>query len=735
MRYRQHTFRNVTQDTIFTPETAQAKAEAAVWLMRLMETPIILDDNFFAFLGWCAGGLKPFARCLQADVVLLSGRKAEVLRAKKAVTGLSDISEKRLDDALEEIFEEHPILHDTIRRAIVQILHTISSDACTHKVLSTGSLRHIKKFFGLCDEAVCLCTLAFMAGAYQAAENYFEDSLRIQDYGNRHLLAHMLGIQASRCRELITQMTGMGILDMSTRQIRLCDSVNEAWQNGDQHSLQKTFCQPVQGSVLPLEQFHIPAEDREHIVRLLRPSRLARTRPVHILLYGAPGTGKTSFVRSLAASLSVKAWAVPCKDDDSSQDRRAALTACLRMASRHKGAFVLVDEAERLLDTAVSFDRSSSTKAWLNDFLERKNQRVIWISNEVDHIDPAVRRRFSYSLHFEELSRRERRVMWESIAQHHKVGTRLSSGQLAVFAEHYPVQAAVMENAVRQAKTVATSKTFAACVERVLKAHITLNCNGRRPRHDTKHTDGYSLGGVCTEQPLDTLLTQCRRLDTMMCENTPLKPGMGTMLFYGPPGTGKTALARHIAHMVDRECTVLRASDLLSPFVGVAEQNIAAAFAKAEDARAVLVIDEADSFLYSREGAQRSWEQTLVNEFLTALETCRCLCICTTNRREGMDSAAMRRFSFKVPFAYAGAVQIAALYTSLLEPLVGHAPTKDMLDSLCRQTRLAPGDFHAVRMQFALAEVGTVGHESLIAALLREQSMKLESSGKSIGFM
>lgn len=136
----------------------------------------------------------------------------------------------------------------------------------------------------------------------------------------------------------------------------------------------------MRGKSLPIGEFNIAEDDKKHMLRLLRRQG---NRPVHILLYGAPGTGKTSFAHALASELHMKAWAVPCKEDDSSHDRRAALTACLHMAASHKNSFVLVDEAERLLDTAVSIDRSSSTKAWLNAFLERPNQRVIWISNDV----------------------------------------------------------------------------------------------------------------------------------------------------------------------------------------------------------------------------------------------------------------------------------------------------------------------------------------------------------------
>ena len=206
------------------------------------------------------------------------------------------------------------------------------------------------------------------------------------------------------------------------------------------------------------------------------------------------------------------------------------------------------------------------------------------------------------------------------------------------------------------------------------------------------------------------------------------------MLFYGPPGTGKTALARHLAESVRRESLIRRASDLVSPFIGMTERNIAEAFAEAEARGAVLIIDEVDSFLQNREAAVRSWEVTETNEFLTALEACRGFCICTTNLRAGMDPAAMRRFSLKVEFCYAGPAQLRALYASLLAPLLETKPDAALLEDLCRQKALAPGDFHAVRMQYRLRPRHSFDHAALVRALLDEQRMKLEGTAKQVGF-
>jgi SpoVK/Ycf46/Vps4 family AAA+-type ATPase len=272
-------------------------------------------------------------------------------------------------------------------------------------------------------------------------------------------------------------------------------------------------------------------------------------------------------------------------------------------------------------------------------------------------------------------------------------------------------------------------------VERVLRAHVTLECDGEKPRVKPAANAEYTLDGVCLEKgDVRELLGKCRQVDAILRSGKSIRPGGGTLLFYGPPGTGKTALARYIAKELDRECIVKKASDLLSMWVGGTERHIADAFRESEEEGNVLVIDEADSFIFSRDMAQHSWETTEINEFLTNLEECRGICVCTTNRRDNMDAAAMRRFSFKVPFTYAKPEQVMALYAALLAPLTGKSLQPEEERELRDMTRLTPGDFHAVKSQYWLADRGSISPAELLGSLRHEQSMKLDKANKRIGF-
>jgi transitional endoplasmic reticulum ATPase len=95
--------------------------------------------------------------------------------------------------------------------------------------------------------------------------------------------------------------------------------------------------------------------------------------------------------------------------------------------------------------------------------------------------------------------------------------------------------------------------------------------------------------------------------------------------------------------------------------LGQSEKNIAHAFAQAEQDRALLLIDEVDSFLQDRRGAQRSWEVSQVNEMLTRMEAFSGVFIAFTNLMAGLDQAALRRFDLKVKFDFLKAKQAQEL--------------------------------------------------------------------------
>ncbi|MBT9476141.1 ATP-binding protein, partial [Polaromonas sp.] len=211
--------------------------------------------------------------------------------------------------------------------------------------------------------------------------------------------------------------------------------------------------------------------------------------------------------------------------------------------------------------------------------------------------------------------------------------------------------------------------------------------------------------------------------------------GHGTLCFYGPPGTGKTALAEHVAQALEQPLLIKQASDLMSKYVGETEQNMAAMFREAELEKAVLLLDEADSFLQDRRGAQRTYEVTEVNEMLQGMERHKGIFICTTNLLESLDQAALRRFTFKIQFMPLTTGQRDTMFVT--EALAGDALllTDALQKRLAQLTQLCPGDFAAVKRQGVIL-AAALSAEEFLAQLEAEHRIKPEvREGRGMGFM
>ena len=120
---------------------------------------------------------------------------------------------------------------------------------------------------------------------------------------------------------------------------------------------------------------------------------------------------------------------------------------------------------------------------------------------------------------------------------------------------------------------------------------------------------------------------------------------------------------------------------------------------EAEAEKSVLLLDEADSFLQDRRGAQRTYEVTEVNEMLHGMERCTGIFICTTNLRYRLDQAALQRFTFKIHFKPLTGAQRETMFR--VEALAGDdAPfTTRIRRRLALLEQLCPGDFVAVKRQ------------------------------------
>ncbi len=170
-------------------------------------------------------------------------------------------------------------------------------------------------------------------------------------------------------------------------------------------------------------------------------------------------------------------------------------------------------------------------------------------------------------------------------------------------------------------------------------------------------------------------------------------------------------------------------SDLIDKFVGGTEQKIAEAFKMATENEMVLVFDEVDSFLFSREGANQSWERSMVNEMLTQIEG---LLVVSTNLLDMLDLAVLRRFDLKLNFNYLNRDQLCDLAKHHAQKLDLALSENDFM-RLAKINNLTLGDFASVgrRHNFSPYEIA----DEWLNALEEESKLKKGKNSNSIGFV
>ncbi|MEJ7602837.1 MAG: ATP-binding protein [Kofleriaceae bacterium] len=155
-----------------------------------------------------------------------------------------------------------------------------------------------------------------------------------------------------------------------------------------------------------------------------------------------------------------------------------------------------------------------------------------------------------------------------------------------------------------------------------------------------------------------------------------------TALFHGPSGTGKTHAAEVIARAAEVDLYHIDLSQVVDKYVGETEKRLRRIFDAAETGGAVLLFDEADALFGKRGNIERGtdrWANLEVSYLLQRMERYRGIAILTTNAKDMIDHAFLRRISFVVPFAFPEVSLRAELWRRVFPsdtPLAGIEPTK-----------------------------------------------------------
>lgn len=456
----------------------------------------------------------------------------------------------------------------------------------------------------------------------------------------------------------------------------------------------------------------------------LKQVKSNKQQGVNIFLYGSSGTGKTQLCKSLAQEMAVQLYEISCEDEDGDAISATGRLCAYRAAQcifDSQSALLMFDEVEDVFnDTENGVGMKStaqSRKAWVNRILEQNRTPTIWVSNS-DQLDPAFIRRFDMVLEIKVPPKKQRMSF---IQQHCHDG--LSSQYQEALANVEQLSPAILRRSYRVAKTAQLENEQLTVQESMTRlVSNTLKAQGLR---GIKLQDSNALPKF-----YDLNYINCKANLTQIADGIQ-QHGFGRLCLYGASGTGKSAFARWLSEHINQPLLIKRGSDLISPWVGETEQNLAKAFQEAEEQQAVLLLDEVDGLLQDRRQATKSWEISQVNEFLVQMESYNGIVVATTNRFDELDQAALRRFDFKMHFDFLTYAQRFALLENVCTQLKLELNEQQVKAKLQQLDRLSAGDFAVIVRQSYFNPFENV--DSILRHLTDEMTVKYKSS-QSIGF-
>ena len=572
----------------------------------------------------------------------------------------------------------------------------------------------MKDIFNLNDKEYNIFLLLTLKETNELFEKLFDC------YGRFEMLSiidKLLKISIEERTKLLDEMRFKSLIEGRRHDIEINDYwfciLNNNKYNTKDKIIAKIMGKPQKSSLKITDFLHIKDEALD-IGKILISSVKRKQKGVNILLYGDVGTGKTEFAKLIANLSKIPMYSVRTQKDGVEEadrgERLVDLASKQFVLENSSKSCILFDEAEDVMNTGFSYFNKTASKGYLNHMLENFAVPVIWTTNNVEDVDPAFLRRMTYAIKFEKLPEDSRLNIWKRILRKNKI--KASKAKLEELNANYDISPSIIANAATTAKmldgNIDDVERFIQNIAKVVyKKEILPDKNNNFKEKE------YDINLVNTDLDMDNLTEKIKKAGKLNF----------SLCLYGEPGTGKSLYARYLADKIGVEVVMKKASDLMSCYVGGTEKNIARAFSEAKDKEAMLIIDEADSFLQNRNNAHRSWEVTQVNEMLTCMESHQYPFVCTTNLINSLDEASLRRFTFKVKFDFLKQEQV----NSAIEHFFG------IKDANVNIKGLTAGDFATVKKKIEF--LGTSDLDEITQMLKAEVKVKKSSElQSSIGF-
>lgn len=553
------------------------------------------------------------------------------------------------------------------------------------------------------------------------------ETSRAPSHTNANRLAHSLELEPREVRIALApngRLQQLALVEVASQSdledfVTAGEVLNKSRANEvmTEKDLLSVFLEPLSPSQVSLSCFpHLRAET-DLLNGIFQGAIKDHVKGVNVLFYGGAGTGKTELAKAFVEKLGAEVFSVRSTDlngDPLSREGRIGgyLMAQVLLQDRTNQILIFdeIEDLQTINELMVSRSTGyapSKDKGWLTRVLETNQVPTIWITNDIQSLDPAVRRRFLLPVEFKTPPKNVRREIANRILGEAGVSTAL----INEIADDIAITPAAIDNARRVVKLCAAENPDQTVRQVMAKTRQAIAGRASPRARAVNTTIDLRLLNIEGAKSPEAVIDGMR------------KSGQGRICAYGKPGTGKTQFAEILAQALNKELVVAPASSVLSCFVGETERNLAELFEQTDPAQAIILLDEVDSFLADRTEAQRSWERTMVNELLQQMERFNGVFIAATNLMEGLDPAALRRFDLKLMF---GELTRTQRYQIFAQEALGSAdqPVPETSQRLLDQLEgLTLGDVANVqRQQMVLGE--SLAPEQFLRQLRSEWELK-----------
>lgn len=372
---------------------------------------------------------------------------------------------------------------------------------------------------------------------------------------------------------------------------------------------------------------------------------------------------------------------------------RCVAAVDLPIDARERDRLVRLWEREmRLKDLALLIElngtESAEQRHALNAWIDSTTGVTFVVGNEA--LPPLGRRVRRYEI--PDLTESDRAQLWRDALG---PSAQMLNGELDRFAEQFPLSADSLRAVGDQFRAQYESRPTAP-VHTLVSTMWTLCRKQARTRLDdlAQRIDALAQWDdlvlpTGTLQTLREIVAQVRNRNHVHRNwGFAAKSNRGlsiTALFSGPSGTGKTMAAEVLARDLDLDLYRIDLSAVVSKYIGETEKNLRRIFDAAEESGAILLFDEADALFGKRSEVNDSHDRYAnieVGYLLQRMEAYRGLAVLTTNLKDSLDPAFLRRLRFVVTFPFPDAAQRTEIWRRIFPSTT---PTENLdLNKLAR---------------------------------------------------